>query len=101
VSDDEYTGPATLIADGSTFAVQVRLSGRLEPVDGRYHWAGRIAAQDAITRLVRAGVHAATLRIGGGPPAPVRLGDVDPWGAVRVVATSPPPWPGTLGEGDG
>jgi hypothetical protein len=100
VSDDEYTGPATLIADGCAFTVQVRLSGRLEPVDGRYHWAGRVAAQDAITRLVRAGVRSATLRIGGSVPVPVRLGDVDPWGAVRVVATSPPPWPAS-GEGDG
>jgi len=93
VTDDAYTGPATLLAAGSQLAVQVRLSGRIEPVDGRYHWAGRIAAHDAVTGLVRAGVRSATLRIGDGAPVAVRLGDVDPWGAVRVRATSPPPWP--------
>jgi len=82
-----------LTAAGAELLVQVRLSGRVEPVDGRYHWAGRIAAQDAVTRLARAGVRSATLRIGDGAPVAVRLGDVDPWGAVRVQATSPLPWP--------
>jgi hypothetical protein len=92
VTDDAYTGPATLAAAGAELPVRVRLSGRVEPVDGRYHWAGRIEPQDAVTRLARAGAPA-TLRIGGGAPVAVRLGDVDPWGAVRVTATSPPPWP--------
>ena len=52
-----------------------------------------LAAQDAVTALVRAGVRSVTLRIGDAAPVAVRLGDVDPWGAVRVQATSPPPWP--------
>jgi Domain of unknown function (DUF4873) len=93
VTNDRYTGPATLVAAGSAHTVQVRLSGRVEPVDGRYHWAGRIAAQEAVTGLVRAGERSATLRIGDAAPVEVQLGDVDPWGAVRVQATSPPPWP--------
>jgi cation diffusion facilitator CzcD-associated flavoprotein CzcO len=93
VTDDGYTGPATLVAAGSPIPVEVRLSGRVEPVDGRYHWAGRIAPHGAVSRLVRAGTRSATLRIGDGAPVAVRLGDVDPWGAVRVQATSPPPWP--------
>ena len=93
MTDDSYTGPATLVADGSALTVQVRLSGRVEPMDGRYHWVGRIAAQEAVIGLARAGVRSAMLRIGDGAPVAVRLGDVDPWGAVRVQATSPPPWP--------
>jgi cation diffusion facilitator CzcD-associated flavoprotein CzcO len=93
VTDDGYTGPAMLAVAGSQLPVEVRLSGRVEPVDGRYHWAGRIAPQETITRLIRAGTRSATLRIGDGVPVAVRLGDVDPWGAVRVQATSPPPWP--------
>jgi len=95
MTDDGYTGPATLAVaeSGLTVRVRVRLSGRVEPVDGRYHWAGRIAAQDAVTALVRAGVRSVTLRIGDAAPVAVRLGDVDPWGAVRAQATSPPPWP--------
>ncbi len=90
---DGYTGPATLVVAGAQIPVEVRLSGRVEPVDGRYHWAGRIAPQDAVSRLVRVGTRSASLRIGDGTPVAVRLGDVDPWGAVRVQATSPPPWP--------
>src|SRR5437764_838601 len=93
VTDDGYTGPATLAVAGAQIPVDARLSGRVEPVDGRFHWAGRIAPQDAVSRLVRAGMRSATLRIGDGAPVAVRLGDVDPWGAVRVQATSPPPWP--------
>jgi cation diffusion facilitator CzcD-associated flavoprotein CzcO len=93
VTDDGYTGPATLVVAGAQIPVEVRLSGRVEPVDGRFHWAGRIAPHDAVSRLVRAGTRSAALRIGDGAPVAVRLGTIDPWGAVRVQATSPPPWP--------
>lgn len=91
--DEAYAGSAALSADGAQVTVQVRLSGRVEPVDGRYHWAGRIAPHEAVTRLFMAGVRSAALRIGDGEPVQVRLSEVDPWGAVRVTAVSPPPWP--------
>ena len=90
---EAYAGPAALSADGTEVTVQVRLSGRLEPVDGRYHWAGRIAPLEQVTRLFASGVRSARLRIAGGVPVPVRLSEVDPWGAVRVTGVSPPPWP--------
>jgi hypothetical protein len=92
LSDELYAGPAALCCEGTEVVVAVRLSGQVEPLDGRYHWAGRIAPQEAVSRLFDAGVRSAVLRIAGGPPVQVRLGDVDPWGAVRVTATSPPPW---------
>jgi hypothetical protein len=90
--DEGYAGPATLSAKGADIGVRVRLSGQVEPLDGRYHWAGRIAPQEAVTRLFEAGVRSASLRIDGGEPVQVRLSDVDPWGAVRVTAASAPPW---------
>jgi uncharacterized protein DUF4873 len=93
MSDEGYAGPAALAAAGADLTVQVRLSGRVEPLDGRYHWAGRIAAQVDVTRLFRDGVRSATLRIDNQDPVEVRLSEVDPWGAVRVSATSAPPWP--------
>jgi Domain of unknown function (DUF4873) len=97
MTDEGYAGRAALSADGAQFTVEVRLSGRVEPVDGRYHWAGRIAPHEAVTRLFASGVRSAALRIADRDPVPVRLSEVDPWGAVRVTAVSPPPWPVEVG----
>jgi hypothetical protein len=75
--------------------VQVRLTGRFEPVDGRFHWGGRIAAHDGVAQLVRTGHREATLTVsGGGAGSEARLGEVDPWGGVRVFAVGRPPWTG-------
>ena len=93
MSDEGYAGLAALSAADVDVTVEVRLSGRIEPVDGRYHWAGRIAPHEEVSRLFAAGVRSATLRIAGRDPVPVRLSEVDPWGAVRVSAVSAPPWP--------
>jgi hypothetical protein len=87
-----YAGSAVLSTQDGEITVQVRLSGRIEPVDGRYHWAGRIAPHLAVGQLFEAGVRSAALRIGDRHPVQARLGEVDPWGAVRVTAVSPPPW---------
>jgi hypothetical protein len=92
MSDEGYAGRAALLAADADVTVEVRLSGRVEPLDGRYHWAGRIAPHEEVARLFDAGVRSATLRIGDGDPVPVRLSEVDPWGAVRVSAVSAPPW---------
>jgi Domain of unknown function (DUF4873) len=93
MSDEGYAGSATVSADGAEVSVEVRLSGRIEPMDGRYHWAGRIVPQEAVTRLFDAGVRSAALRIGDGRPVQARLSEMDPWGAVRVSGVSAPPWP--------
>jgi cation diffusion facilitator CzcD-associated flavoprotein CzcO len=90
---DGYDGPATLRAGDECVPVEVRLTGRVEPVDGRYHWGGRIAPSDRAARLRRAAIADVTLEVDGGTPAGARLGEVDPWGGVRVVATGAPPWP--------
>ena len=55
-----YEGPAEV----GELAVMVHLSGRWEPVDGRYHWGGRIEPFDEIAALVRAGRREVSLRIG-------------------------------------
>jgi cation diffusion facilitator CzcD-associated flavoprotein CzcO len=99
--DDEidFAGPAVLTAGEDSYDVRVYLSGRVEPVDGRYHWGGRIAADDAVAQLVRDGRRAVTLRTadGGGSAVPVRLGEVDAWGGIGVRATGTPPWAGADG----
>src|ERR1044072_8565949 len=99
MSDDEdgYTGPATLTLDGTSLTVEVTLRGNFEPVDGRYHWYGRIQAPPALSV---------------GPPNPDAvlttphgaatgtLSDPDTWGRYRISGTSRPPFdvPVTLAD---
>lgn len=66
-----------LVTVEGTFEVQARVSGRVEPVDGRYHAAGRIAPHPEVAALVRRGLRRATL-----DGTPVRLTEIDPWGGV-------------------
>jgi len=85
---DDYTGPA--LVEGA--AVTVTLRGRFEPVDGRYHWGGRIAPHADIELLLRTGRRAVTIQLEQGPPTPCRLIEVDPWSGVRLRGTGRPPW---------
>ena len=85
---DDYDGPAMLTVNGETFAVAVRVASRFEPVDGRFHSAGRIAPHDAVLAHVRAGVNVAELTIDGARML-VQLKDLDPWGGVRLQAVGP------------
>jgi hypothetical protein len=87
---DGYAGPATLTVDGRRVPVHAVLDARHEPQDGRLHWFGRLRAAD-LPGAVPAGVEV-TLDAGAGPVA-ARLGDVDPWGRVRVTGVGRPPYP--------
>ena len=97
----DFAGPAVLSVGDDSYDVRVWLSGRVEPVDGRYHWGGRIAAHDGVAQLVRDGRRAVTLRTadGRGSAVPARLGEVDAWGGIGVRATGTPPWAGAVGPG--
>lgn len=95
---DGYSGPATLTVDGLSVPVHAVLDARHEPQDGRLHWFGRLrptphAPENAAGLLgaVRAGAEVA-LDAGAGPVA-ARLGDVDPWGRVRVTGVGGLPYP--------
>lgn len=81
--EDGYAGPAELIADGSTVAVEVKLAGHFEPISGKYRWYGRVAASDGVRALLSAGVREVVLRTPQGEVT-TSLGDVDPWGRPRV-----------------
>ncbi|HEX6967915.1 MAG TPA: DUF4873 domain-containing protein [Micromonosporaceae bacterium] len=83
-----YDGPARVA--GHT--VRLRLSGRWEPVDGRYHWGGRIEPDPRLTALVRAGRRSVEVVIAD-RATPARLGEIDPWGGVRITGIGAPPWP--------
>jgi len=40
--EEQYDGPASIAGT----SVEVRLRGHFEPIDGRFHWWGRIAGMD-------------------------------------------------------
>ncbi len=86
---EAYDGPATVLADGVEHPVGVRLRGAFQPVDGHFHWYGRI---DGATPLpaVRSG-STVRLRTPVGE-ADARLSDQDPWGRFRVTGTGTPPF---------
>jgi hypothetical protein len=78
-------------ADGAEcVVVQACLRGHFEPLDGRFHWYGRIAANDQLAALVRSGQTVVlTTRRGS---AEGRVSDVDPWGRFRISGTGRPPF---------
>jgi hypothetical protein len=90
--DEEYRGEATLLIGERSLTVGVHLSARFEPVEGRYRWAGRAAADDDLLRWMRAGGKDVVVAIGSRPGVPARLGEPDPWGRVRLTGVGRPPW---------
>ena len=91
---EEYAGAASVSVadddDAQDVPVEVDLRGRFEPLDGKFHWYGRIAANETVTVRVRPGA-TVTVRTPHGS-AEARLSDVDPWGRFRVSGTGRPPF---------
>lgn len=101
MSADEagYSGPATLVVAGREFAVEVDLRGVFQPIDGYYHWYGRIARHEALHELAAGRKQRAEIRTPEGA-AGGELSDPDPWGRYRLAGRSTPPFtvPVTLAE---
>ncbi|WP_431875182.1 DUF4873 domain-containing protein [Amycolatopsis sacchari] len=97
--EDGYTGTATLVVDGTEFAVEVELRGHFQPIDGYYHWYGRVAANETLHELLGGRKKAAEIRTPEGT-ALGELSEPDPWGRYRVLGTSTPPFsvPKSLAE---
>ncbi|HKT00266.1 MAG TPA: DUF4873 domain-containing protein [Rugosimonospora sp.] len=89
--DDGYHGPATLVLDGRDFAVHATLAGVFQPLDGRYHWYGRLTAPEELVELLTGTRRTALLRTPDGS-AEGRIGDADVWGRYRITGTSTPPF---------
>ncbi|GAA4612903.1 DUF4873 domain-containing protein [Saccharopolyspora hordei] len=93
--EDDYRGPATLHAEDREIAVEVVLRGHFQPIDGRFHWYGRVAAHDEVAELAAHRATSVLLRTPGGE-ARGTLSDPDPWGRYRITGTGRPPFPTDL-----
>ena len=89
--EDGYTGSAVLVFEQREVPVEVELRGYFQPIDGRYHWYGRVKANEQVTELVEGGARTALLRTPDGS-ATGQLTDPDPWSRYRVAGTSTPPF---------
>lgn len=89
--EDGYLGPATLVIDDAEFEIEVDLRGVFQPIDGHYHWYGRIAAHEALERALGGRKHAGELRTPEGS-ARGDICDPDTWGRYRILGTSTPPF---------
>ncbi|GAB5901495.1 DUF4873 domain-containing protein [Mycolicibacterium mageritense] len=85
VSDEVYDGPATLHMAGADRAVHVRLTGHLDPIDGRYHWRGTILdVHDAVSGSV-------TLTVGD-RTADARITERTAQGTFSIAGVGAPPF---------
>ena len=84
--EEQYDGPAAIAGT----EVDVRLRGHFEPIDGRFHWWGRIAANARIDAEQSSGSTVTLVTPHG--EAEGRLSDVDPWGRLRISGTGRPPF---------
>lgn len=92
MSDHEegYDGPAVVVVDESEVDVTVVLRGYFEPIDGHYHWYGRVVSEE-LSALLGGKTKLAVLRTSSGEAAG-QLSDPDLWGRYRIAGTSRPPF---------
>jgi hypothetical protein len=89
--EDGYAGPATLIVDERELTVEVDLRGHFQPIDGRYHWYGRLAEHTELAELIGGRKRTAVLRTPQGE-ATGEVSDPDPWRRYRITGISTPPF---------
>lgn len=90
-NEDGYLGAAAVIVGDVELAVEVELRGHFQPIDGRYHWYGRVRPNAELAELIGGRKRAAVVRTPHGE-AGGELGDPDPWGRYRISGTSRPPF---------
>jgi hypothetical protein len=86
---EEYTGTAILSAGERRLEVEADLRGWFDPIDGQFHWYGRLAASPELDAIGSGATVTLATEHGS---AQARLSDVDPWGRLRVTGTGTPPF---------
>ncbi|MEW5807991.1 MAG: DUF4873 domain-containing protein [Actinomycetota bacterium] len=85
--DAIYDGIATVAVGGHEYRQRVRLTGRLDPIDGLYHWRGTLFDRLEALKLP------VDVEIGtDGQVARARLTERTAQGGVTVVGTGAPPF---------
>ncbi|OCB35544.1 DUF4873 domain-containing protein [Mycobacterium malmoense] len=92
--DDTYDGAATLEIAGTSHPVRVRLTGHLDPIDGRYHWQGTVFGSPSrpLPDHALTQTRTATLTVGRRSAA-ARIVERTPWGTHSVAGVGAPPYP--------
>lgn len=85
-----YEGPATLTHADEQHVVRVRLTGHLDPIDGRYHWQGMVF--DTPPDVLLTTSPAVTVTVAQ-RSAQARITDQTPWGSYSVAGVGAPPFP--------
>lgn len=83
-----YSGPARVTGGEETWQVEVTLRAEFQPIDGRLHWYGRVAAATPIA--LRGGSEVVVHTTHG--EATGKLSDLDSWGRPRLTGTGQPPF---------
>jgi|SRR5919197_5855560 hypothetical protein len=91
MGDDGYEGAARLTVGNATFGVEVTLRGVFQPIDGLFHWYGRIAPHEQLHAPLEGRRTPATLTTPEGEAAG-ELSDPDTWGRYRIMGTGKPPF---------
>lgn len=91
-----YDGAATLTIGDTTHPVRVRLTGRIDPIDGHYHWQGTVFSpqSDPLSTWPDEAFkqsRAATLTVGD-RTAPARIVEQTPWGTHSIAGVGAPPY---------
>ncbi|MCE7008407.1 DUF4873 domain-containing protein [Kibdelosporangium philippinense] len=89
--EEGYTGPATLLVGDKEVPVEVELRGYFQPIDGYYHWYGRVRESSELASLAGGKKTAARVRTPQGEAA-AEVSDPDPWNRYRITGTSTPPF---------
>jgi hypothetical protein len=87
IEDEVYDGPAAVRIGDDDFDVRVRLTGHLDPIDGRFHWRGTVfdaLPDDKPPPQIRLTV--------GERSADARIAERTPWGTYSVVGVGAPPF---------
>ncbi|MFZ0833498.1 MAG: DUF4873 domain-containing protein [Mycobacterium sp.] len=82
---DVYDGPATLTVGADGHTVRARLTGHLDPIDGKYHWQGMVFGAEGLPKTpVTITTDALT--------AQARITEQTPWGSYSIVGVGAPPY---------
>lgn len=91
MEDDDYRGPCTVLCGEEELSAEVVLRGYFQPIDGRFHWYGRLVRQPEISEFARGGKHEVVLTTPEGQAVGV-LSDPDPWDRYRIAGVGRPPF---------